>query len=92
LNPESGPSPTIFLKPDLGPKVKFTEWVKLCTTVWCQEMSCTGIAAGTRFYHTQNSNHLDQDLVTKHKRSLLVNIKTAECNVSQEKRNYHETI
>jgi len=52
-----------------------------------------GVAAGTRFNHTQNSNHLDQNInLNKHKLSLLVNANTAECNVSQHKKNYHETI
>jgi len=53
-----------------------------------------GIAAGTRFYHTQNSNHLDQNIgLNKHKFSLLVHDNITECNVSQEKKgNYHETI
>ena len=51
------------------------------------------VAAGTRFYHTQNSNHLDQKIgLNKYKRSLLVNDNTAENYVSQEKRNYHENI
>jgi len=48
---------------------------------------CTGMAAGTRFYHTQNSNHLNLHTgLNKHKPSLLVNGNTAECNVSQEKK------
>ena len=43
--------------------------------------------------HTQNNNHLDQNIsIIWHKRSMLVNDNTAEYNVSQEKRNYHETI
>jgi len=48
---------------------------------------CVGVAAGTRFYHTQNSNHLDQNInLNKHKHSLLVNANTAEYNVSQNKK------
>jgi len=44
-------------------------------------------SAGTRFYHTQNSNHVDQNInLNKHKLSLLVNDIIVECNVSQEKR------
>ena len=43
-------------------------------------------------YHTKNSNHLDQTIgIIWHKRSMLVNDNTAEYNVSQEKRNNHET-
>jgi len=35
-------------------------------------------------YHAQNSNHLDQNIdTTWHKRSMLVNDNTAQCNVSQ---------
>jgi len=45
-----------------------------------------GIAAGTRFYNTQNSNDLDQNIgLNKHILSMLVNDNTAECEVSQEK-------
>ena len=37
-------------------------------------------------HHTQNSNHLDQNIdLSKHKLSLLVNDNAAECNVSQKK-------
>jgi len=44
-------------------------------------------------YHTENSNHLDQNIgIVWHKRSMLVNDNTVEYNVSQAKRNYHETI
>jgi len=53
---------------------------------------CTDIAAGTRFYHTQNTNHLDQNIgVNNHKLSLLVNDNSAECEASQdqEKLQYH---
>jgi len=53
---------------------------------------CAGVAAGTRFYHTQNSNHFDQNLIVdKHKLSLLVNANIAECNVSQHIKNYRES-
>jgi len=46
-----------------------------------------------RVYHIENSNHLDQNIgIIWHKRSMLVSGNTAEYNVSQEKRNYHETI
>jgi len=38
-------------------------------------------------YHTQNNNHLDQNIgIIWHKRGMLVNDNTAEYNVSQEKR------
>jgi len=44
-------------------------------------------------YHTENSNHLDQNLgIIWHKCSMLVNDNTAEYNVSQEKKDYYETI
>ena len=33
-----------------------------------KNVSCTGIAAGTRFYHTHNSNHLDQNIGLKKKK------------------------
>jgi len=51
------------------------------------------VVAGTRIYHTQNSNHLDRNInLNKHKLRLLVNANTAERNVSQHKsklsRNY----
>jgi len=37
-------------------------------------------------YHTENSNHLDQTIgIIWHKRSMLVNDNTAQCNVSQAK-------
>jgi len=37
-------------------------------------------------YHTENSNHLDQNIgIIWHKRSMLVNDNTAQCNVSQAK-------
>jgi len=51
---------------------------------------CAGIAAGTRFYHTQNSNHFNQNtgliFFNKHQLSLLVNDNTAEFNVFQVKK------
>jgi len=44
-------------------------------------------------YQTENSNHRDQNIgIIWHKRSMLVNDNTPEYNVSQEKRNNHETI
>jgi len=53
----------------------------------------TRIAADTWFCYTQNSNHLNQKIdLNGHKLSLLVNHNTAECKVSQQKRNYHEAI
>ena len=48
---------------------------------------------GYTVYHTENSNHLDQNIgIIWHKRSMLVKDNTAEYIVSQENRNYHETI
>jgi len=76
----------LYLKPDLCPKTTFTELVKIRATVGCQKTQCTGIAAGTLFYHAQNSNHLDQNIgLNTHKLSLLVNCDYAPYNVSQEK-------
>jgi len=38
-------------------------------------------------YHTQNNNHVDQNIgIIWHKRSILVKDNTAEYNVSQEKK------
>ena len=38
-------------------------------------------------YHTQNNNHLDQNIgIIWHKCSMLVKDNTVECNVSQEKK------
>jgi len=56
---------------------------------------CAGVVAGTRFITPKITTtlHLDQNIgLNKHKVNLSVNDNTAECNVSQEKRNYHETI
>jgi len=37
-------------------------------------------------YHTENSSHLGQNIgIIWHKRSVLVNDNTGECNVSQKK-------
>jgi len=35
--PNLGQSRHLFLKLDLGPKAKFTDWVKICATVECQK-------------------------------------------------------
>jgi len=44
-------------------------------------------------YHPEKNNHLDQNTdIIWHKRSMLVNDNTGECNVSQAKRNCLETI
>jgi len=45
-------------------------------------------------YHTENSNHLEQNIGTIwHKRSMLVYDNTAEYKMFlKKKRNYHETI
>ena len=85
LKPEPGPSPTFILKPDLGPKAKFTEWVKICAIVGYQKTKCAGIAAGTQFDHTQNSNHLDQNIGLNYHKSRLFFSDTVECNVSKKK-------
>jgi len=56
---------------------------------------CAGVVAGARFITPKIATtlHLDQNIgLNKRKRNLSVNDNTAECNVSQEKRNYHETI
>jgi len=56
---------------------------------------CAGEVTGTRFITPKIATtlHLDQNIgVNKHKLNLSVNDNTGECNVSQEKRNYHETI
>jgi len=46
-----------------------------------------GYSCRYTIYHTQNNNHLDQNIgVIWHKRRILVNDNTAECNVSQEKK------
>jgi len=48
-----------------------------------------GYSCRYTFYHTQNNNHLDQNIgiiCLWHKRSILVNDNTTECNVSQEKK------
>ena len=38
-------------------------------------------------YHTQYNNHLDQNIgMIRHKRNILVKDNSAECNVSQEKK------
>jgi len=44
-------------------------------------------------YYTQNNNHLEQNIgIIWHKRRMFVSDNTTEYNVSQKKRNYHETI
>ena len=69
----------LFLKPNFSPKATFTEWDKVCATAEYQKMQCTGIATCKRFYHTQNSNRLDQNIgLDKHRLSLLVNDNYAE--------------
>jgi len=51
------------------------------------------LQVGYTVYHTENSNHLGQNIgIIWHKRSMLVKDDTAEYIVSQENRNYHETI
>jgi len=74
------------LKPDLGPKAKFTKWIKICATAGYETTQCAGVAAGTRFCHNRNSNHRDQKIGSKkHKLSLFMNDEIAECYASQGK-------
>ena len=48
---------------------------------------------GYTVYHTENRNHLDQNIgIIWHKRSMLIKDNILENSISQEKRNYHETI
>ena len=62
----------LFVKLDLGPKAKFIEWDKICVGAGYQKMKCPSITTGTRFYHTQNSNHFGQKIgLEKHKLNLL---------------------
>ena len=50
-------------------------------------MEPLGFSGRYTVYHTQNSNHLDQNIgIICHKRWMLVNDNTAEYNVSQEKK------
>jgi len=83
IGPNSARPPHLFLKLDLEPKANLPS--KISATARYQKTCCMGIAPGTRFYHTQNSNHLDQD-ISLNKHSLLVNDNTAESNVSQGKK------
>jgi len=72
------------LKPDLGPKVKYTEGVKTCATAEQQKTLCTGVVADTRFIKPKIATtlHLDENIGTIwHKRSMLVNGNTAECGI-----------
>jgi len=46
---------------------------------------CVQVCCRYTVYHTENSNHLDQNIgIIGHKRSMLVNDNTVQCNVSQE--------
>jgi len=92
LKPESGPSPKsqtrhLFLKPGLGLKAKFTDWLKgMCNCRATKNVVCRCSCRYT-VYHTENSNHLDQNIgIIWHKRSMLINGNTVEYNVSQEKK------
>ena len=83
----------LFLKSDLVPKAKSTKWLKTCASAGYQKTSCTGIAAGTRFYHTLNSKHLNQNIgLNNHKLSLLVNDNIADCKASQERETWRQAI
>jgi len=52
------PARDLFLKPGLGPKAEFTEWIKICAIVGHQKMLCTGIAGGNGFITTKIANTL----------------------------------
>jgi len=74
----------LFLKPDLGPKAKYTEEVKICATAEQQKTLCAGVVADTRFIKLQIATtlHLEQNIgIIWHKRSMLANGNTAECGI-----------
>jgi len=51
----------------------------VCNSAWC---SCTYTV-----YHTENSNHLDQNIgIIWHKHNMLVNDNAVEYNAAQEKK------
>jgi len=76
----------LFLKSDVGPKAKFSEGVKICTISESQKNAVFGYSYRYTVYHTQNNNHLDQNIgIIWHKHSILVKDNTAEYKVSQEK-------
>ena len=70
----------LFLKPDLGLKANQGSYdMRNCRVT-------KNVVCRYTLYHTQNNNHLDQNIGTIwHKRSMLVDDNTAEYNVSQEK-------
>jgi len=41
---------------------RYIPGAKICATAGYQKRSARVLAAGTRFYHTQNSNHFDQKI------------------------------
>jgi len=71
----------LFLKPDLGLKANQGSYdMRNCRAT-------KNVVCRYTLYHTQNNNHLDQNIGTIwHKRSMLVDDNTAEYNVSQEKK------
>jgi len=72
----------LFLKPDLGLKAKFTERVLRYAQLRVTENVVCRCSCRYMVYHTQNSNHLDQNMgIIWHKHSMLVNDNTAECGV-----------
>jgi len=87
LKPEPGPkwqarARHLFFKPDLArkPNLPYESGMRNCGV---SKTECAGVVAGTRFYHTPNSNQLEQNIsLNKHKLSVLVNANTAECIVS----------
>jgi len=91
-NPEAGSSPTLIFEARFRPECQSYQG--------SEDMRNSGVTKNVvcrcscRYtdYHTQNSNHLDQNIdIIWHKRSTLVNDNTAEYNL-KKKRNYHETI
>ena len=44
------------------PPSRYIPGAKICATAGYQKRSARVLAAGTRFYHTQNSNHFDQKI------------------------------
>ena len=90
--PEPGPRPIFIFESRFRPESQIYRVSQDMRNSGVSKTQCTGVAAGTRFYHTRNSNHLDQNIgLNNHKLSLLVKNNSAECNVFS-KITYHETI
>jgi len=87
----ANPARHLYLKPDLGLKAQFTEGVKIYAIAEQQKNVVCRCSYRYTLYHTENSNHLDQNIgIIWHKRSMLVNdtviLRSVEYNVSQEKK------